>query len=195
MPLKIRNAANHLVEVACDLFAKYGYDSVSVRQIAKASDLNIASISYYFGSKDELYIACANNLVDYLLEQVQSFNQINYQCPKTRLYAYLKERIAIYLDPRASILFNLYLREKLTPTTAYNILFKAIDKLAEQSYGMLKSTYTDASEMEIITKHLGISGYLLLLVTSKDKVFKDLKIKNDTQAISIIFDQLKSLYL
>ncbi|TNF69062.1 MAG: TetR family transcriptional regulator [Gammaproteobacteria bacterium] len=195
MPLKMRNAANHLIEVASDLFAKYGFDSVSVRQIAKASDLNIASISYYFGSKDELYVACAKDLVRYLLEKIEAFNEKDYPDANERLNAYLKQRIATYLDPRASIIFNLYLREKLTPTKAYDIIFKAIDELAKQSYDLFKQTYGHLSEYELITKHLGLSGYLLLLVTSKEKLFNDLNIKNDTQAIDIIFDQLNQLFL
>ncbi|MCF6777463.1 TetR family transcriptional regulator [Thiotrichales bacterium 19X7-9] len=195
MPLKMRNAANHLIEVASDLFAKYGFDSVSVRQIAKASDLNIASISYYFGSKDELYVACAKDLVRYLLEKIEAFNEKDYPDVNERLNAYLKQRIATYLDPRASIIFNLYLREKLTPTKAYDIIFKAIDELAKQSYDLFKQAYEHLSEHELITKHLGLSGYLLLLVTSKEKLFNDLNIKNDTQAIDIIFDQLNQLFL
>ncbi|MCF6766556.1 TetR family transcriptional regulator [Thiotrichales bacterium 19S3-7] len=195
MPLKIRNAASHLIEVASDLFAKYGFDSVSVRQIAKASDLNIASISYYFGSKDELYLACAENLVRYLLEKIEAFNEDDYPDAKERLYTYLRQRIATYLDPRASILFNLYLREKLTPTKAYDVIFKAVDELAKQSYDLFKQAFDYLSEEEIITRHLGLSGYLLLLVTSKEKLFNDLNIKNDTQAIDIIFNQLYQLFL
>ena len=39
------------------LFAEYGYDGVSVRQIGAAADAQIALISYYFGTKDKLYRA------------------------------------------------------------------------------------------------------------------------------------------
>lgn len=40
-----------ILEAAVFLFAKKGFDGVGVREIAKAADVNIAMISYYFNSK------------------------------------------------------------------------------------------------------------------------------------------------
>ena len=46
-----------LIDVARKLFAEKGYEGTSTRDLAKASDLNISMISYYFGSKEGLYKA------------------------------------------------------------------------------------------------------------------------------------------
>ncbi|WP_235841745.1 TetR family transcriptional regulator [Confluentibacter sediminis] len=43
-----------ILETAEKLFAENGFDGTSVRNIAKAADINIAMISYYFGSKEKL---------------------------------------------------------------------------------------------------------------------------------------------
>ncbi|HNP20371.1 MAG TPA: TetR family transcriptional regulator [Fulvivirga sp.] len=43
-----------ILAVAEELIAKNGFDGTSVRDIAKAAKVNIAMISYYFGSKDKL---------------------------------------------------------------------------------------------------------------------------------------------
>ncbi|MBS1771934.1 MAG: TetR/AcrR family transcriptional regulator [Bacteroidetes bacterium] len=43
-----------ILDVAAELFADNGFDGTSVRDIAKAADVNIAMISYYFGSKEKL---------------------------------------------------------------------------------------------------------------------------------------------
>ncbi len=40
--------------VAERLFAEVGFDGTSIREIAKKADINIAMISYYFGSKEKL---------------------------------------------------------------------------------------------------------------------------------------------
>jgi len=40
--------------VAERLFADKGFHGTSVRDIAQEADVNIAMISYYFGSKDKL---------------------------------------------------------------------------------------------------------------------------------------------
>lgn len=43
-----------IFEVAEKLFAENGYDGTSIRTIAKEANINIAMISYYFGSKEKL---------------------------------------------------------------------------------------------------------------------------------------------
>lgn len=43
-----------ILQVAERLFAEDGFDGTSIRQIAKEAKVNIAMISYYFGSKEKL---------------------------------------------------------------------------------------------------------------------------------------------
>lgn len=43
-----------ILQVAEKLFAEKGFDGTSVREIAKLANINIAMISYYFGSKEKL---------------------------------------------------------------------------------------------------------------------------------------------
>ncbi|MEZ4856250.1 MAG: TetR/AcrR family transcriptional regulator [Gelidibacter sp.] len=43
-----------ILETAEKLFAENGFDGTSVRQISKAAHINVAMISYYFGSKEKL---------------------------------------------------------------------------------------------------------------------------------------------
>lgn len=44
----------HILEKAEELFAQNGYEGTTVRDIATAADVNLAMISYYFGSKEKL---------------------------------------------------------------------------------------------------------------------------------------------
>ena len=43
-----------IIETAEALFADRGYDGISVRDIADEAGVNVAMISYYFGSKEKL---------------------------------------------------------------------------------------------------------------------------------------------
>lgn len=51
-----RGVQDRLVEAAEELFCKRGFNETSVRDIAAAADCNVASINYYFGGKDNLYV-------------------------------------------------------------------------------------------------------------------------------------------
>ncbi|HNP53387.1 MAG TPA: TetR family transcriptional regulator [Ferruginibacter sp.] len=44
----------HIIENAEILFADKGFEGTSVRDIAKQAGVNLAMISYYFGSKEKL---------------------------------------------------------------------------------------------------------------------------------------------
>ena len=43
-----------ILTVVEKLFSELGFDGTSLRQIAKEADINIAMVSYYFGSKEKM---------------------------------------------------------------------------------------------------------------------------------------------
>lgn len=47
----------HILEVAEQLFSEKGFEGTSVRDIANNAQVNLAMISYYFGSKEKLFNA------------------------------------------------------------------------------------------------------------------------------------------
>jgi len=51
-----KHARERLLDAAEKLFCAHGFDGVGVREIAGAADCNIASVNYYFGGKDNLYL-------------------------------------------------------------------------------------------------------------------------------------------
>lgn len=51
------DARNRLLDAALVLFAEKGFSKTSIREIAHAAQVNVASISYYFGDKAGLYRA------------------------------------------------------------------------------------------------------------------------------------------
>jgi AcrR family transcriptional regulator len=43
-----------ILEIAQQLFADNGFDGTSIREISKKANINVAMVSYYFGSKEKL---------------------------------------------------------------------------------------------------------------------------------------------
>jgi AcrR family transcriptional regulator len=56
---------SRLLKAATDAFAEYGYEGASLRAIAETAGVSFQLIAYYFGSKEELWLAT----VDYLFER------------------------------------------------------------------------------------------------------------------------------
>ena len=51
-----KGVQDRLLDAAEELFCEHGFYHTSVREIAAAANCNIASVNYYFGGKDKLYI-------------------------------------------------------------------------------------------------------------------------------------------
>lgn len=71
------DARQRLLETAARLFGDQGFEAVSTRQLAKEAKVNIAMISYYFGSKEDLLKAIFVQKIPLMrshLENMQSQN-------------------------------------------------------------------------------------------------------------------------
>ena len=74
-----------ILEVAEMLFAEKGFDGTSIRNIAKVAKINIAMVSYYFGSKERLLESLIiyrtsdlkNQLENLLKEDLEPIEKIN----------------------------------------------------------------------------------------------------------------------
>jgi AcrR family transcriptional regulator len=60
-----RSNQSRLLHAATDSFAEFGYEGASLRTIADDAGVSFQLITYYFGTKEELWVAT----VDYLFER------------------------------------------------------------------------------------------------------------------------------
>jgi len=51
----LKSVKDRLIDVAEELFCERGFKGTSIRDIAASAGCNIASVNYYFGSKEKLY--------------------------------------------------------------------------------------------------------------------------------------------
>lgn len=60
---------DEIVAAASSLFVSEGYDGASMGKIAAAAGLTPNTLYWYFGDKDELFVAVADQYLDLLLQQ------------------------------------------------------------------------------------------------------------------------------
>jgi AcrR family transcriptional regulator len=59
-----------LLDAAEELFAEHGYEGTSTRMLAKKAGVNVAMVSYYFGSKEKLFEALVEDRAGILREKL-----------------------------------------------------------------------------------------------------------------------------
>ena len=131
-----KDCQNSIITTAIPLFAMKGLNGVSVRELARAADVNISMISYYFGGKEGLYAAV-------LEEQFATLTRLEWvdQMEKDTL-----EKFEMYVRATVSryrknpYLLRFYTSELTNPTACFETIVKpAIKKVVE----MLLVTFSD----------------------------------------------------
>lgn len=132
--LRGENAKTQLLLTAADVYGEQGLDGATTRKIAQAAGQNIAAISYYFGSKEGLYLAVAqlivknikNNFDEVFLSIDHFLNQPPaMQVPEEALKLLHKTVIAynyFQLEKKNLSFSRILAREQLNPTEAYTII-------------------------------------------------------------------------
>jgi AcrR family transcriptional regulator len=86
-----------ILMIAEEVFAQYSFAGASIRLIGERSGVNSAMISYYFGSKEALYLDIFKLRLDEIAEEINHFERLDLD-PAEKLKAY----IAAYIKRVAS---------------------------------------------------------------------------------------------
>ncbi|HZQ00706.1 MAG TPA: CerR family C-terminal domain-containing protein [Reyranella sp.] len=64
-----------ILEAALEMFAAEGYDGTSTRQLAEQAGVNLPAIQYYFGSKEGLFRAVIDSIVQHTEKHMSEITQ------------------------------------------------------------------------------------------------------------------------
>ena len=76
--MKGNKTKENLIEVAIPMMAENGVFGVSLRDIAKKAEINVSSVLYHFGSKEEFIITCGEYCVQELTKTIKSITEAQY---------------------------------------------------------------------------------------------------------------------
>ncbi len=146
-----------LLAAAIELFADFGYDKVTIRDIADKAQANSAMISYYFGSKQKLYDAAivkqAEAMQDFLESETDTLD------PREVLRRYAVAMKKIHINNPTIMKF--ICREFVEPSDHFNVLLK---NLAPRLLTVLSSALHRGMEQKIFREDLEINPTVLLWI-------------------------------
>lgn len=123
-------ARRQLIAAAVEMFGEYGLQGATTRDIAQRAGQNIAAITYYFNSKEGLYLAVAQWIADFiqqafrpLAEEIDHFWQqpAERRAPEQYLHFLQRGLLAfseLMTQPHTLNLSKIMSREQLSPTEA-----------------------------------------------------------------------------
>ena len=152
-----KESQEKLLDVATHLFADYGYDKVSIRQIANEAGVNSAMISYYFGGKKGLYCT----ILEKQMEPVQSFLQedANLLSPKEMItrYAEVMEQV----HEKSPTMLSFIYRELLAAKDEKGVL---VERTMPRIYQKLSAAVEKGIQQHIFRADLDVFSAVIMLV-------------------------------
>jgi TetR/AcrR family transcriptional regulator, regulator of cefoperazone and chloramphenicol sensitivity len=202
---KVSRAA--ILEAGIVVFGRHGFDQATTRVIAKRAKVNLGLLQYYFGSKKNLYLACA----EYIATQVEAnvFELSSWAESKLApesaplvvhvtalngLWSLASERIIGFGKPNSWLQFVNH--EQISPGLAFDILYERIVKrligIFAAHIGRVLRLPADSEE--VILQTIAFLGPLFIFQRAQSLVFKalswpDLEGQRLQQAKAVLFRQ------
>ncbi|MGJ0624136.1 transcriptional regulator CecR [Xenorhabdus bovienii] len=157
-------AKQQLIESAIEIFGKSGLEGATTRNIAQHAKQNIAAISYYFGSKEGLYLAVAQFIADKLKSEFSPlveaidhfFVETSQPYPQAQILAFIHEGMTRYncliFETSSINLSRIMSHEQLTPTAAYSVIHEQGLAPVYSRLNKLIANYIGADERQISTQ-------------------------------------------
>lgn len=181
MTIKGEQAKKQLIAAALAQFGEYGMNATT-REIAAQAGQNIAAITYYFGSKEDLYLACAQWIADFIGEQFRPHAE-----EAERLFAQpqpdraairelilraCRNMIKLLTQDDTVNLSNFISREQLSPTAAYHLVHEQVISPLHSHLTRLIAAWTgcDASDTRMILHTHALIGEILAFRLGKETI-------------------------
>lgn len=169
---KGEQAKSQLIRAAIAQFGEYGLHATT-RDIAGLAGQNIAAIPYYFGSKEDLYLACAQWIADFIGanfrpladngEQLLSQPEPDKAAIRELILAASKNMILLLTQDETVNLSKFISREQLSPSPAYQLIHDQVISPLHGHLTRLIAAYTgrDPADTQTILHTHALLGQIL----------------------------------
>ncbi|EPK7359873.1 transcriptional regulator CecR [Kluyvera intermedia] len=178
---KGEQAKSQLIAAALAQFGEYGLHATT-RDIAAQAGQNIAAITYYFGSKEDLYQACAQWIADFIGENFRPHTeaaerlfaqpQPDSEAIRTLILQACENMILLLTHDDTLSLSKFISREQLSPTAAYQRIHDQVIAPLHTHLTRLIAAYTgcDASSTQMILHTHALIGEVLAFRLGRETI-------------------------
>ncbi len=194
----------HILNVAEELIAKKGFEGTSVRDIASKANINVAMISYYFGSKEKmmsyLYHYRVQKTREHFSEFSETIKEAKPELQMKEIIKYIVEQLFKYSFFHGFVTqelrYNEHLKEDLMGF--YQICVMRIDEVIKKGITIGSFTFAPKPE-DLLSIIMGTTlftirnkNFVELFVPSKtdEQYFKEAEKKVKTSIMLTIFSSL-----
>lgn len=147
-----------IIETAEALFSKKGYGATTVRDIAEEGGVNIAMISYYFGSKEKLLEALFNHRLGNLKLRVESLLKNESLSPLQKIEILIDEHVERVIQHEG--FYKIMLCEQVINKNP--AIIKFLLEIKKSNAGLINQLISDGQKKGAFKKNIDV---ILLMST------------------------------
>jgi AcrR family transcriptional regulator len=158
--MELNDKQVQIIDAAEKLFAEKGFAGTSVRDIAEAAGVNLAMISYYFGSKEKLMEAMFLHRGQYVKLQLQSILHNHLLTPLQKVEKLIDEYIERIFQKQC--FHKVMIREQMADSTGF--IANQIVQLKKTNQELFKQLIQEGQKKGDFKKGIDISFLVMTLV-------------------------------
>jgi AcrR family transcriptional regulator len=166
-----KDKKTHILQTAEELFATKGYEAATVRDIADAAGVNLAMISYYFGSKEKLMESLFQDRMDATRIKVESLLSDKSLSPFQKVEIILDDYIKKVLLKQS--FYKILLCEQVMKKSP--VVIKLIRELKLGYAAMFTELIKDGQRKKIFKKNIDVvlalntmTGTVIQMIVNKE---------------------------
>jgi AcrR family transcriptional regulator len=148
------------MEAAEELFAERGFDGTSVRDIAEKADVNLAMISYYFGSKEKLMQALFKYRGENITLQLETILQNKELNSLQKIYSLIDNYIERFM--RRQCFHKILVREQMVNLSGAT--GKLISHFKKTNQELVKQLVLEGQKKGEFKKNVDVSLMMMTLI-------------------------------
>lgn len=148
-------ARERILTVACEVFAEQGFRNTTIRDICQQAGVNVASVNYYFSSKEKLYEEVCKYACGISSEDGDSRFKLNASSkPEEQLKSFVQALLVNVLGTEPSNWRHMIMsREMVEPTNALSIVVKEMIKPRfQQLFSIVQDLLGEAAEDDTVRR-------------------------------------------
>lgn len=149
-----------IMEAAEKLFAEQGFAGTSVRDIAEAAHVNLAMISYYFGSKEKLMEAMFHHRGAHFKLQLENILQSKNLSPMQKVEKLIDDYIERIFEKQC--FHKIMAREQLTHNPG--AISEQILQLKQTNQSLIKQLIQEGQKTGEFKKNVDVSFLMMTLI-------------------------------
>lgn len=182
--MEAKDKKQHILEEAEELFSRKGFEAATVRDIADAAGVNLAMISYYFGSKEKLMEDLFHQRMDAMKLKVELLLKDKQLTPFEKMETLIDEYINKVVDRQS--FYKILLCEQVIKKNP--VIIKLIRELKLNYAALVSELVKEGQRKKVFKKNVDtvlalttMTGTVTQLVVNKEYYFEFNGYKNLTE--------------